>query len=565
MLSQIQGIGTGYMDGYSGKRAVDGLVVTKKGSGLVLRDTVNNRDRNAQFCNRIGCSGRLNSMKGAHIGCSEKAKSSRPSFRSSSSGKEIIGSSSRTCAAVSNAKKSPTNPRKKASSQIEADSSETSSVRDEPEVSELVPPPGKIQRGLRPESEDADSGDIMITEEASSSAASNTRSRRNFHHRSGLGNRDISGGSSVSLPFRSTCQTTAANTNRHGLRNLRCNSISDVIPSSSSSSLAESSISKRKDMVKKRSSEGESSSSSRGKKTSESSLEVRNHSSNLGVSISDSRRARNWPPNRDNSVTSVRTRRSANGNNRARLPYQGNGNNLAPNESPVGIQRVPESDIYTDLNVPSSSPQFSLETPSGRLGSYSRPGSSSGSLRGLVPGSPSEVGIPRSLINGDNFGRYNMDGIAEVLSALERIEQDEELSYEQLLVLETNLLLNGLNFYDQHRDMRLDIDDMSYEELLALEERMGSVSTALTEEAISKCLMTSIYQSKALKDATLNCSGNNDDVKCSVCQEDYVAGDEVGRLHCQHRYHVTCIQQWLRLKNWCPICKAAAEPSPPSS
>lgn len=77
--------------------------------------------------------------------------------------------------------------------------------------------------------------------------------------------------------------------------------------------------------------------------------------------------------------------------------------------------------------------------------------------------------------------------ILQVLLALERIEQDEELSYEvvnfqifgsskltrsfkyfpfvlqQLLVLETNLLLNGLNFYDQHRDMRLDIDDMSYE------------------------------------------------------------------------------------------------------
>lgn len=25
------------------------------------------------------------------------------------------------------------------------------------------------------------------------------------------------------------------------------------------------------------------------------------------------------------------------------------------------------------------------------------------------------------------------------------------------------MFLNGLNFYDQHRDMRLDIDNMSYE------------------------------------------------------------------------------------------------------
>lgn len=34
---------------------------------------------------------------------------------------------------------------------------------------------------------------------------------------------------------------------------------------------------------------------------------------------------------------------------------------------------------------------------------------------------------------------------------------------QQLLVLETSLFLNGLDFYDQHRDMRLDIDNMSYE------------------------------------------------------------------------------------------------------
>lgn len=29
--------------------------------------------------------------------------------------------------------------------------------------------------------------------------------------------------------------------------------------------------------------------------------------------------------------------------------------------------------------------------------------------------------------------------------------------------METGLLLGGLSFYDQHRDMRLDIDNMSYE------------------------------------------------------------------------------------------------------
>lgn len=553
------------MDGYSGKRAIDGLVVSRKSSGLVLRDTVNNREKNAQICSRIGCSSRLNSMKGTQIDCSEKAKSSRPSFRASSSGKEIIGSSSRTCSVLSNARKSSTNPRKKQPSQLETDSSETSSVHDEPDVSELVVPPGKIQRGLLPESEDLDSREVILMEEGSSSIASNSRSHRTFHQRPGVGSRDVLVGSSVSLTSRNTSPATTTNTSRRGLRNLRYNSISDIIPSSSSSSLSDSSLSRRRDMAKKRNSEGESSSSSGWKKTSETSSEIRNHSSNNGISIYDSRRARNCPPNGDNGVASVRTRRSTNSNSRARLSNQGNGNSLAPNESSFVISRAPESEIPVDSSVPTSSLQFSAETPSIRRSSYSRPGSSGGGLRGLIPDSPSEVGgVTRSVIDHDNFARYNIDGIAEVLLALERIEQDEELSYEQLLVLETNLLLNGLSFHDQHREMRLDIDNMSYEELLALEERMGTVSTALSEEAISKCLKTSIYQPIPL-DVALSCSGNNDNVKCSICQEEYVVGDELGRLHCQHRYHVPCIQQWLRLKNWCPICKAPAESAPSSS
>lgn len=30
-------------------------------------------------------------------------------------------------------------------------------------------------------------------------------------------------------------------------------------------------------------------------------------------------------------------------------------------------------------------------------------------------------------------------------------------------MLETNILLHGLTFHDEHRDMRMDIDNMSYE------------------------------------------------------------------------------------------------------
>ncbi|KAL1089175.1 hypothetical protein V6Z11_D07G002200 [Gossypium hirsutum] len=431
-------------------------------------------------------------MKGTLSGCSEKSKSSRPPYRTSSSGKEIIGSSS----------------------------------RDEPEGSELISPPGKIQRGLQPGADDADSREVRVMEVGSSCAATNTKPRRSFSQRSGLGNQDALASPSVTLASCSASLATRANTSR------------------------------RKDTVKKRNADGEGSSSTKGKKLSGSSLEGRSNVSSHGVSISDSRRARNWSPNSDSSVaSSVRTRRSSSCYGRGRLPNQDNGSILTLNEPPVVMPQVPQAAVTIDLSAP-----VSTETGSTCASSYGRAGRISDSLHSIIPSIPSEAGINRSSMTGDSFRRYNMDGIAEVLLALERIEQDEELTYEQLLVLETSLFLNGLNFYDQHRDMRLDIDNMSYEELLALEERMGNVSTALSEEAMSKCLKKSIYEAISMEDvAKVSCEVEKDDVKCSICQEEYVVGDEVGRLQCEHRYHVGCIRQWLQVKNWCPICKASAE------
>lgn len=43
---------------------------------------------------------------------------------------------------------------------------------------------------------------------------------------------------------------------------------------------------------------------------------------------------------------------------------------------------------------------------------------------------------------------------------------------------------------------------------------MGTVSTALSEESLSKCLKKSIYE-----DENVRCEGEEeDDVKCSICQ-----------------------------------------------
>lgn len=42
---------------------------------------------------------------------------------------------------------------------------------------------------------------------------------------------------------------------------------------------------------------------------------------------------------------------------------------------------------------------------------------------------------------------------------------------------------------------------------------------------------------------------------CTVCMDDFRAGDEQRTLPCFHRFHKECIDRWLRTNGTCPICK----------
>jgi hypothetical protein len=58
--------------------------------------------------------------------------------------------------------------------------------------------------------------------------------------------------------------------------------------------------------------------------------------------------------------------------------------------------------------------------------------------------------------------------------------------------------------------------DFLFQELLALEDHIGSVSTALTEEQFAKCVNQSVYEARN-SDRDVNKIAA-DDVKCSICQ-----------------------------------------------
>jgi hypothetical protein len=61
------------------------------------------------------------------------------------------------------------------------------------------------------------------------------------------------------------------------------------------------------------------------------------------------------------------------------------------------------------------------------------------------------------------------------------------------------------------------------------------------------------------EDRTSNPAGDTA-ARCAVCQADYADGDELRLLpECRHAFHRRCVDQWLRRRPTCPVCRASPE------
>ncbi|XP_010549238.1 PREDICTED: probable E3 ubiquitin-protein ligase RHG1A isoform X2 [Tarenaya hassleriana] len=162
------------------------------------------------------------------------------------------------------------------------------------------------------------------------------------------------------------------------------------------------------------------------------------------------------------------------------------------------------------------------------------------------------IGIPHTLrfLASTSRGR-NRFMTSEILNALDIVRRGDTLRYEDFMLLDQSVPLRAADSHDRHRDMRLDVDNMSYEELLALEERIGDVCTGLSEETISNRLKRQKFKSSSSSSSRLS----QETEPCCVCQEEYKEGEDVGTLECGHCFHSECIKEWLKMKNICPICK----------
>ncbi|XP_017599206.1 PREDICTED: RING finger protein 165 isoform X2 [Corvus brachyrhynchos] len=130
----------------------------------------------------------------------------------------------------------------------------------------------------------------------------------------------------------------------------------------------------------------------------------------------------------------------------------------------------------------------------------------------------------------------------------------------------------------------------SYEELLQLEDRLGSVSRGAVQNTIERFTFPHKYK-KARKLRAKFSKGSqpsptqrvqfppcphlrrpqegkaeqddgeesDTDEKCTICLSMLEDGEDVRRLPCMHLFHQVCVAQWLATSKKCPICRVDIE------
>ncbi|CAD8068476.1 unnamed protein product [Paramecium sonneborni] len=106
------------------------------------------------------------------------------------------------------------------------------------------------------------------------------------------------------------------------------------------------------------------------------------------------------------------------------------------------------------------------------------------------------------------------------------LQQQEEMEFQNRLAQMQN---------------NVDLDEMSYEQLQDLQEKMGFVSRGLLVNQI-KALLAQCKIQKQINDC------------CTICLEDSGNPVEI-ELECSHVFHQECISEWLSREKHCPVCK----------
>ena len=93
-------------------------------------------------------------------------------------------------------------------------------------------------------------------------------------------------------------------------------------------------------------------------------------------------------------------------------------------------------------------------------------------------------------------------------------------------------------------------DNMTYEQLLELEENNGKVSKGLTP-----------VQMRQIPEKMWMSSTDTEEKSCSICFDDFERRQKIKKLkYCGHEYHTTCLDKWLSGEKRCPMCNEEVLP-----
>ncbi|XP_050970819.1 E3 ubiquitin-protein ligase Arkadia isoform X1 [Labeo rohita] len=130
----------------------------------------------------------------------------------------------------------------------------------------------------------------------------------------------------------------------------------------------------------------------------------------------------------------------------------------------------------------------------------------------------------------------------------------------------------------------------TYEDLLHLEERLGTVNRGASQGTIERCTYPHKYKKKVVERDTeeqlapeawasvgknMHSTSNSrklhgkqeeeegaeedTEEKCTICLSILEEGEDVRRLPCMHLFHQLCVDQWLLTNKKCPICRVDIE------
>ncbi|XP_078530886.1 E3 ubiquitin-protein ligase ARK2C isoform X1 [Lissotriton helveticus] len=102
----------------------------------------------------------------------------------------------------------------------------------------------------------------------------------------------------------------------------------------------------------------------------------------------------------------------------------------------------------------------------------------------------------------------------------------------------------------------------SYEELLQLEDRLGSVNRGAVQNIIERFTFPHKYKKRRPQEGKHEKPEGEEsdtDEKCTICLSMLEDGEDVRRLPCMHLFHQVCVDQWLATSKKCPICRVDIE------